>query len=396
MKLLAGLSRQYDLAVRFIPSNVPAEIRKLVIAGIQAKAQQDLQQHAGETPDELAGRRIISEQIVRRIARAIDEIDQLTIGWSLDQKAEKTYLDLVVAALPGTQAAREMAALGQAKTDFGGFLLPDAMLTGNWVRTIPAGDAAELANVSDLIRKKALADMEKQQQPEEKIASGRKLTNQVFDVVRSTVAAGRSDFGFAVIAKPDALTLIAGGVIVDGDKLNQTFKDLVAAVSGENPGIHSLVKLDAGEHKGVKFHTISIPLSGGDEQQEKVIKLVGDTLEIAVGIGPKSVYFAAGRSPMDLVKTAIDKSSELAGKAVPPLRITLDTEKLAKLLAVVSKEEDRPKAALAADLLAKSPSQDHVTLVASPIESGVRLRLEVEPGVLKALGMAASGAGKRK
>jgi len=99
---------------------------------------------------------------------------------------------------------------------------------------------------------------------------------------------------------------------------------------------------------------------------------------------------------MDLVKTAIDKSSELAGKAVPPLRITLDTEKLAKLLAVVSKEEDRPKAALAADLLAKSPSQDHVTLVASPIESGVRLRLEVEPGVLKALGMAASGAGKRK
>jgi hypothetical protein len=396
MKLLAGLSRQYDLAVRFIPSNVPAEIRKLVIAGIQAKAQQDLQQHAGETPDELAGRRIISEQIVRRIARAIDEIDQLTIGWSLDQKAEKTYLDLVVAALPGTQAAREMAALGQAKTDFGGFLLPDAMLTGNWVRTIPAGDAAELANVSDLIRKKALADMEKQQQPEEKIASGRKLTNQVFDVVRSTVAAGRSDFGFAVIAKPDALTLIAGGVIVDGDKLNQTFKDLVAAVSGENPGIYSLVKLDAGEHKGVKFHTISIPLSGGDEQQEKVIKLVGDTLEIAVGIGPKSVYFAAGRSPMDLVKTAIDKSSELAGKAVPPLRITLDTEKLAKLLAVVSKEEDRPKAALAADLLAKSPSQDHVTLVASPIESGVRLRLEVEPGVLKALGMAASGAGKRK
>ncbi len=395
MKLLAGLSRQYDLAVRFNPSNVPAEIRKMVIAGIQAKAQQDLKQHAGETSDELAGRKIIGERIVRGIARAIDEIDQLTIGWTLDQKAEKTYLDLVVAALPGTQAARDFAALGQAKTDFGGFLLPEAMLAGNWTRTSSAADAAELAKVSDVIRKKVVDDIEKQHQAEEQAATGRKLANQVFDVIRSTLAAGRSDGGLAVIANPDALTLVAGGVIVDGDKLNQTFKDLVAAVGGENPGIYSLVKLDVGEHKGVKFHTISLPLPGGDDQ-EKVAKMIGDTLEIAVGIGPKSVYFAAGRAPMDLVKTVIDKSSELAGKAVPPLRITLDAEKLAKFLAIVGKEEDRPKAALAADLLAKSPSQDHVTLVAGPVENGVRLRLEVEPGVLKALGMAAAGAGKGK
>jgi hypothetical protein len=396
MKLLADLSRQYDLAVRFSPSNIPAEIRKMVIAGIQAKAQQDLQQHAGETSDELAGRKIVSERVVRAISRAIDEIDELTIGWSLDQKAEKTCLDLVVAALPGTQAAREFAALGQAKTDFGGFLsLPEAMLAGNWTKTNSAGDAAELAKVSDLIRKKVLADIEKQQQPEEKAATGRKLVNQVFDVIKSTLAAGRTDGGLAVIANPDVLTLAAGGVIVDGDKLNKTFKDLVAAVGDENPGIYSYVKLDAGEHKGVKFHAVSIPLPGGGDDQEKIAKMIGDSLEVVLGIGPKSVYIAAGRAPMDLVKTVIDKSSELAGKAVPPLRITLDAEKLAKLLAIVAKEEDRPKAALAAELLAKSPSQDHVTLVASPIEGGVRLRLELEPGLLKALGMAASGAGKR-
>ncbi len=396
MKLLAGLSRQYDLAVRFNPSYVPAEIRKMLIAGIRAKTRQDLKQHPGENPDEQAVRRIIGEQIVRGIARGIDEIEQVTIGWSLDQKAEKTYLDLVVTALPGTQAAREFAALGQAKTDFGGFLLPEALLVGNWTRTISAADAAELANVADLIRKKALADIEQQHQSEEKAVMGRKLVNEVLDVIRSTLAAGRADGGLAVVAKPGALTLVAGGVIVDGDKLNQAVKDLVAAVSDENPAVGSLVKLDAGEHKGVKFHTIGIPLPGGDDNQEKVAKMIGDTLEVAVGIGPKSVYFAAGRSPMDLIKTVIDKSNELAGKAVPPLRIRLDAEKLTKLVADIGKEEDRPKAALAADLLAKSPYQDHVSLVASPIESGVRLRLEVEPGVLKALGMAASGAGKRK
>ena len=396
MKLLAGLSRQYDLAIRLNPSNVPVEIRKMVLAGIQAKAQEDLKQpHENETADELAGRKIISERVLRAITRAIDEIDQLTLGWSLDQKAEKTCLDLVVTALPGSQIAHDFAALGQAKTDFGGFLLPDAMLAGNWTRTSSTADAAELVKVSDLLRKKVLTNIEEQHQPEEQAATGRKLTNQLFDVVKSTLAAGRADGGMAVIANPDALTLAAGGVIVDGDKLNQTFKDLVAAVGNDNPGIYSLVKLDTGEHKGVKFHTITIPLPGGGDDQEKVAKMIGDSLEIALGIGPKSVYIAAGRAPMDLIKTVIDKSSELAGKAVAPLRITLDAEKLAKLLSVAGEKADRPKAAMAAELLAKNASQDHVTLVASPIESGVRLRLEIEPGLLKALGMAASEAGKR-
>jgi hypothetical protein len=395
MKLLAGLTRDYDLAIRLNPSNVPAEIRHMLVGRIKAKAQEDLKQHEGETADELAGRKIIGERMVRGVARAIDEIDTLTLGWSLDQKAEKTCLDLIVAALPGTQAAHDFAALGQAKTDFGGFLLPDAMLSGNWTKTCSSTDAAELVKVSDLIRKKVLSNIDQQHQSEEQTATGRKLTNQLFDVIKATLAAGRTDGGLAVIANPDALTLAAGGAIVDGDKLNQIVKDLVAAVGNDNPGIYSLIKLDTGEHKGVKFHTITLPIPGGGDEQEKVAKMIGDSLEVALGIGPKSLYIAAGKAPTDLIKTVIDKSSELAGKAVAPLRITLDAQKLAQLLAVVGKEQDRAKAALAAELLAKNASQDHVTLAANPVEGGVRLRLEIEPGVLKALGMAFSGGGKQ-
>ena len=79
--------------------------------------------------------------------------------------------------------------------------------------------------------------------------------------------------------------------------------------------------------------------------------MIGDSFEVALGIGPKSLYIAAGKAPTDLIKTVIDKSNELAGKAVAPLRITLDAQKLAQLLAVVGKEQDRPKAALAAESL---------------------------------------------
>ena len=43
-------------------------------------------------------------------------------------------------------------------------------------------------------------------------------------------------------------------------------------------------------------------------------------------------------------------------------------------------------ASMLAGMLAKAGSKDHVTVTAQPIAQGVRLRLELEEGLLKALG----------
>ena len=69
---------------------------------------------------------------------------------------------------------------------------PTPCSAGNWSKTCSSTDAAELVKVSDLIRKKVLGDIEEQHQSDEQTATGRKLTNQLFDVIKATLAAGRA------------------------------------------------------------------------------------------------------------------------------------------------------------------------------------------------------------
>ena len=65
-----------------------------------------------------------------------------------------------------------------------------------------------------------------------------------------------------------------------------------------------MIKFDADKHAGVSFHTASIPVPS----DQNISKVVGDKLDVAVGIGEKSVYLALGTDSLKLAKKLIDKS----------------------------------------------------------------------------------------
>ena len=45
------------------------------------------------------------EAILDGVTQAVEELEQLTLGWALDHDAEKTYLDVTASARPGTDLA---------------------------------------------------------------------------------------------------------------------------------------------------------------------------------------------------------------------------------------------------------------------------------------------------
>jgi hypothetical protein len=99
------------------------------------------------------------------------------------------------------------------------------------------------------------------------------------------------------------------------------------------------------------------------------------------------VYVAAGRDPMDALKKAIEQSAADVSKSVPPLEISISLSKVADFIAAVGKPHERPQAAKFAAALKQSSGGDHAILRAQPIDNGMRYRLEIEPGVLKAIGL---------
>ena len=55
------------------------------------------------------------------------------------------------------------------------------------------------------------------------------------------------------------------------------------------------MKLDAEKSHSINFHVISIPIPENSEDAEKAIQLVGEKLDIVIGVGKEYAYLAAGR-----------------------------------------------------------------------------------------------------
>ena len=265
--------------------------------------------------------------------------------------------------------------------------MPEAPLSGNWVGPIPPAKIAMLETILDAAREQAMRDIEQEKKSDKEKEAAKRVVGQVIDQLTATVKAGRLDGGFTVLLKPDAATLVAGGVVADGRDVDAMLKDLYKAVEAENPLVSRWVEFDAEQYEGVRLHTISLPIPEDAKNREKTVALIGETLEIVVGTGKNSLYVAAGRDPMTALTQAIAGSADEAARTtVPPVRMSLAIEPLARFVAAMGEEKDRPKAAWVAEQLQDYLGKDHVRLVIMPIERGAKYRLIVEEGVLEVVG----------
>lgn len=394
-ELLTSLTKPYDLAIRFDLGSVPQEVRAQVLAQMKRQAQADLEkQKTTVSEEEYAVRKVLAERTLRAVSSGADDLADVTVGWALDNKAGKTSLDVTLMAKPDTKAARSLAALGEMQSNFAGFLLPNATLNANWTGQFNQADSAEMLALVHLIRKRAMAEIEKQPYDQATVAA--QLLDGLVDVVKDTLTAGRIDGGGAAMLEPERFTVVAGGFVANGEKLDATLRRLVDAVCKEHPEVASAINWDAGEYKGVKLHTAHIPIPYEVEDRDKVVRLIGEVAEVVVATGKQSAYVAFGRQAKETLKAALDKSAESATAKALPLRVSMDLGTFTKFAAVMGKTEaERQKAALAAALLEQAGEQDHVHLSACPVPGGVQFRLELEEGVLRAAGKATTQGGSR-
>ena len=67
-------------------------------------------------------------------------------------------------------------------------------------------------------------------------------------------------------------------------------------------------------------------------------------LDVVVGTGPQSLYFALGEKCDELLKSAIDKSAEVGEQAVPPVQLRVAVKPLVAFLASLDRRRrSRPR-----------------------------------------------------
>ncbi|MGO9114597.1 MAG: hypothetical protein ACLP9L_35725 [Thermoguttaceae bacterium] len=393
--LLGKLKKEYIVAGRIFLANLPEGLREKFLSQVRQGLQKDAAQHGDESNEAYASRKKIIDQVAPYITRVFSELDQVLFGWGLDRTAEKTFVDVSLSAKPGTETAKEMGMAAKATTSFAGFRLPGAAITYASAGTMPAAKQEIAASVIEALRGKGLSEIEKKT-PENQRAVAKELFNDGADLLQKIVKSGHADGAATVLVGPNAATGLLAGYVADGALLDKILHTIDKAIVEDHPELGQFVQLDAETLGAVHFHTISIPIPTDSEEAQKVVQLIGEKLEIVIGVGKKNAYLAVGRDAMATLKKAIEASSQLGLKAVPPLEISIAVQRVAAVAAVIGKQQDRPQAAMhdriRAEIeseLKKTPGKDHIVLAVRPIANGVQVHLEVEQGLVRLFGRLA-------
>jgi hypothetical protein len=381
--LLGDLPQKYALAVRASLKNIPAPVRQLLLMQMQGYAAMASGQEPGETDDTYAVRLNAMKQTIQQLSAMINEMDELLVGWAIDHQSNSTYLDLQATAQPGTKFAKQFAQMAGAKTNFAGFGLSGAAATAAWTGTLSDDDVTRAKGNIALAGDRISKGLDEQGLPAEKLQLAKQVLGNVLEVARKTVENKKGDAGLTLLLDPSAVTLVAGGMVAEGAKLESALKLLAADLQKDEPALAGMLKLNAETHEGIRFHTLALPMN-----DPKFAALVGDNLDVVVGIGDSSAYVAAGRDAAKTLKQVIDQSKAAPGKAIPPARISLSAAPIAKFAAAVIDGPQKQMAAMLAMMLQQTSGKDHVTFTVNSISNGVHGRLEIEEGLLKLLGMA--------
>ena len=381
LAVLDGMDQQYTLAIRLNVANIPAHLQEMAISelrrGFQERVDQELDQ------EQVQVMRKLGDPLLKSVIQFVEETDHVTLGWEVDKAGQKTYLDVNVTAREGTDLAQQMATVQDAASGFAGFLLPGAAMTLNAHGQSSEADIEQVTALLAQLRSQAMhkIDRDSNLANDEERQTAKDIVNDLLDLADATVKAGKTDLGATLVLQPGALGFAAGGFVADGDKLAGAVKKLAGLAAQKDPNFPG-IQFDAETYQGVTFHTAEIPLRKANPQ---VRGILGDPMNLVIGTGKESAYLAFGKDPTRLLKNVLDASSANSSKQLPPSQLRLS---LAPILTFVAAADSNPQLQAALQAVQESDG-DGVSLTGLSIPNGFTLRLELEEGVIKAIGAAA-------
>ena len=359
--------------------------------------EQGLQRKEGEDDETYEARRKMAEAQMEQVERMVNEIDDVTFGWAIDAKEQKTFIDFVYRFVAGSKMAKQIASYDKPRTNFAGFYQPDSAVTMSFASKadpqLIKEDMEQFKAVIDTMRKQAEKAIDEENDlPDQAARNALKgAMNDFLDAAQATIEGGQMDGGATVVLHPDSLTVVAGALIKQPEKVESALKK-IAAVGEKEPDFGG-VQWNAANHAGVNFHTMSVPVP---EDQEEARQMLGEKVDVAIGIGPDSVYLALGRDNLNAINQAIDASKAEPNKEVSPFELSFSLGPIMETAAANGKEDDREILQSISDLLSNSAQgRDHLRITGQFIPNGLKYRIEAEEGVLRAVGKGVSEAQKK-
>ncbi len=401
-EVLQKLVKDYDLGVQVMVQNVPEMYRELALEQLRVGMEQGLIRGEEETDEEYELRRRLATIQVDQIADLIEGIDEVTVGLQIDSNNRSTYVDLSLTAVDDSDFSKAMTAYTDAKTNLAGFHIPTAAMS-----MIPSSnnDPAMLEKQREQIevmiqtfRDQGNRAIEENKEIDSEVwrSALKEAYDELIDAYQVLVFAEKSDGAASVSFNGKAVTAIAGLHHETPELLVSALKKLEAAAKEEPlpDGVPTpTFAWDTASHAGVALHHITLPLPD-EAELEQLREVVGDSLQLTLGVGKEYAYFAWGKDQDEALKIAIDASASKADTTMaPPVELFIAMKQLFEFIPQFLPEEQLAEfEAKTASLFEIESDSDKLRVSIVPIENGFRLRYEAEEWLLKAISQIATAA----
>lgn len=387
-QLLGGLHEKYNLAARLTVKNIPPATRDAALLPVMMGFQMaTMRQLPGETTEQYEFRSKMSQQALQQITDTIKDLDSILLGLAVDEKTSSARLDLAVTFVPDSKYAKRLAQSGDLKTDFAGLMDPDAALLATFSGQMDEQQITQARANLAALKANFLAEIDKQGLPPDEAKQARQLAGDLMDALEKTIQTGKLDGGLRLKLGPKNLQLVAALRIAEGAKLEQTVKELIQRIAKDVPPVAQAVRFDAETHQQVRFHLVSVPTDQLDPHARQVFQqVVGDKLELILGIGQDSLYVSAGRDAAKALKDLIDRSQSASDKSAPPMQLSVSLTPIAQFVAAVGDQQAKQGAEMLLSVLSAATGKDHIKLTVTLIPNGEQARVELEEGILRLIG----------
>jgi hypothetical protein len=379
VSLAGDLPRKYIIAARANMQNVPKEKRSEFIGFLELMSQLQLA-GAAEAGVDMEAQQAMMKENITRLSQWVDETEDVTFGIGINAEAKNIHLDFSTTALADTQTAKSYTRFQKGKSAHAGFLHVDAAVAGAVHLTgKPAEEELKYIDTQEKVSQKQMLqeidqadDLSDDQKAVVKESAG-KLLNVMFDTMRSN----SFQAGFAMMLNKKS-SIVMGAKVSDGDAVESALKPIVEMAS-KQAGIPG-PDWEAENHAFHRIHTWkNIPVP--EDEDAVLSSMLGDRLEVAIGVNAESIYLAMGGNGIDDLKKVIDASSKASSE------ITESAEAVIHLgpMMQFAVEVDEQNGAMYLPIAGMLQDKDAIRYGIQQIPSGIRARVTMEQNILRAM-----------
>jgi hypothetical protein len=373
---LSKMSANNDIAFEVNVQNVPDELVDLLTSQMRTGFEQAMEAQSGDmSDDELEASREQGELMMKNLEEAITSTERFVFGLGINPKQKNLTIDFGAQMVEGSRLAKQLGLMKSMKSAIAGYLSDSNMLTAKSMTIVGAEDVKQMEASMD----QALTTVEKQidDQISNPVAAEKvkEYVGRLVRILADSSKEGSVETALSVTTDP-SLNIVAAFTLADGSKVEALAQDLANEAS--SAGAPVTVKLMSGKHQGANLHNVAVPLP--DDADDKIRKIVGDNVNIAIATAPKAVYLSVGKTAEASLKTALDASVSNKNVAGVPVRGRLS---LTQLLNFIQSVESNP--VIDGMLSSINSDEDAIMIDSQVVDRGGMNRITIEEGVLKAI-----------